>query len=66
MKKFYAAGNVRDWCLDSRDDGRQIWCVVRGGAWRSFVPAVRCAARIGTPKPYQLHHVGLRVVQEVR
>jgi formylglycine-generating enzyme required for sulfatase activity len=39
--------------------------VVRGGAWRSFAPAVRCAARTGTPRSHQLHHVGLRVVQEI-
>ena len=39
--------------------------VVRGGAWRSFKPAVRCAARTGTPRSHQLRHVGLRVVQEL-
>ncbi len=39
--------------------------VVRGGSWRGFVPALRCAARAGTPESYQLSHVGLRVVQEI-
>jgi formylglycine-generating enzyme required for sulfatase activity len=39
--------------------------VVRGGSWRGFVPALRCAARTGTPESYQLPHVGLRVVQEI-
>ena len=39
--------------------------VVRGGSWRSFPPALRCAARVGTPESYQLSHVGLRVVQEI-
>jgi formylglycine-generating enzyme required for sulfatase activity len=39
--------------------------VVRGGAWRSFPPAVRCAARTSTPESYQLPHVGLRVVQDI-
>ena len=39
--------------------------VVRGGSWRSFPPALRCAARVGTPESYQLSHVGLRVVQEM-
>jgi formylglycine-generating enzyme required for sulfatase activity len=39
--------------------------VVRGGSWRSFPPALRCAARVGTPESYQLPHVGLRVVREV-
>jgi formylglycine-generating enzyme required for sulfatase activity len=39
--------------------------VVRGGSWRSFPPALRCGARVGTPESYQMAHVGLRVVQEV-
>lgn len=39
---------------------------VRGGSWRAFRPALRCAARVGTPESYQLPHVGLRVVQEIR
>jgi formylglycine-generating enzyme required for sulfatase activity len=38
---------------------------VRGGSWRGFAPALRCAARMGTPESYQLPHVGLRVVQEL-
>jgi formylglycine-generating enzyme required for sulfatase activity len=71
-------GNAAEWTLDAygpyaKDDpvrdprgpeagtGR----VVRGGSWRSFPPALRCAARAGTPPSYQLAHVGLRVVQEV-
>ena len=36
--------------------------VVRGGSFRSFRPALRCAARTGTPESYQLAHVGFRVV----
>jgi len=39
--------------------------VVRGGSWRGFPPALRCAARTGVPESYQLPHVGLRVVQEI-
>jgi formylglycine-generating enzyme required for sulfatase activity len=39
--------------------------VVRGGSWRSFPPALRCAARVATPASYQLSHVGLRLVREV-
>jgi len=39
--------------------------VVRGGSWRGFAPALRCAARAGTPESYQLPHVGLRVVMEI-
>jgi formylglycine-generating enzyme required for sulfatase activity len=38
--------------------------VVRGGGWRSFRPALRCAARMGVPESYQLEHVGFRVVEE--
>jgi formylglycine-generating enzyme required for sulfatase activity len=38
---------------------------VRGGSWRGFPPALRCAARTGTPESYQLPHVGLRVVREI-
>jgi formylglycine-generating enzyme required for sulfatase activity len=72
-------GNVAEWTLDTyapyprvEDDedptgpAEGNTKVVRGGAWRSFAPAVRCAARTGTPTSYQLHYVGLRVVQDVR
>jgi len=38
--------------------------VVRGGSFRSFPPALRCAARTGTPESYQLAHLGFRVVQQ--
>jgi len=70
-------GNVAEWTLDTYGpyprgeeeddpagpaDGRTK--VVRGGAFRSFPPALRCAARTGTPASYQLAHVGFRVVQE--
>jgi formylglycine-generating enzyme required for sulfatase activity len=40
--------------------------VVRGGSFRSFAPALRCAARTGVPASYQLAHVGFRVVRETR
>jgi len=71
-------GNVAEWTLDvyapyprveeEKDPkgpatGRAR--VVRGGSWRSFAPALRCAARTGTPESYQLPHVGLRVVREL-
>jgi formylglycine-generating enzyme required for sulfatase activity len=36
---------------------------VRGGSFRSFPPALRCAARTGVGGAYQQPHVGLRVVQ---
>jgi formylglycine-generating enzyme required for sulfatase activity len=70
-------GNVAEWTADvyapyppgqedvdptGPDEGSPR--VVRGGAWRSFAPAVRCAARTGTPRSHQLQHVGFRVVQE--
>jgi formylglycine-generating enzyme required for sulfatase activity len=70
-------GNVAEWTLDAYAPYPRVLDtdpsgppagstrVVRGGAWRSFPPAVRCAARTGTPESYQLSHVGLRVVQEI-
>jgi len=71
-------GNVAEWTMDSYGPyPRQgeikdptgpaigVTRVVRGGAWRSFPPALRCAARVGIPESYQLLHVGLRVVQEI-
>jgi formylglycine-generating enzyme required for sulfatase activity len=72
-------GNVAEWTEDSygpyprvaeekdpTGPAKGATKVVRGGSWRSFRPAVRCAARTGTPESYQLPHVGLRVVQEIR
>jgi formylglycine-generating enzyme required for sulfatase activity len=71
-------GNVAEWTLDVYGPYPRVGedqdpkgppagstRVVRGGSWRSFPPALRCAARIGTPESYQLPHVGLRVVQEI-
>jgi formylglycine-generating enzyme required for sulfatase activity len=71
-------GNVGEWTMDvygpyPRDEESSDPAgpaagstrVVRGGSWRSFPPAVRCAARVGTPESYQLPHVGLRVVLEI-
>jgi formylglycine-generating enzyme required for sulfatase activity len=75
---FDLLGNVAEWTLDAyapyppaeevedpTGPAEGVTKVVRGGAWRSFAPAVRCAARTGTPASYQLHHVGFRVVQEL-
>jgi len=74
---FDMLGNVAEWTMDvyapyPRDDAKDPTGppagptrVVRGGSWRSFPPALRCAARVGTPESYQLAHVGLRVVQVV-
>ena len=72
-------GNVAEWTLDAYGPYPRVdeekdptgptagsSRVVRGGSWRGFPPALRCAARVGTPGSYQLPHVGLRVVQEVR
>ena len=70
-------GNVGEWTMDAyapypRENVKDpsgpatgTTKVVRGGSWRSFLPALRCAARVGTPESYQLPHVGLRVVQEI-
>ena len=72
-------GNVAEWTLDVYGPYPRVeedkdptgpatgsTRAVRGGSWRSFPPALRCAARSGTPESYQLPHVGLRVVQETR
>jgi formylglycine-generating enzyme required for sulfatase activity len=71
-------GNVAEWTLDAYGPYPRVdedtdpkgpaagsTRVVRGGSWRGFAPALRCAARNGTPESYQLPHVGLRVVQEI-
>jgi formylglycine-generating enzyme required for sulfatase activity len=71
-------GNVAEWTLDAYGPYPRVGKeadpkgpatgstrVVRGGSWRGFLPALRCAARVGAPESYQLPHVGLRVVREV-
>jgi formylglycine-generating enzyme required for sulfatase activity len=71
-------GNAAEWTLDAYAPYPRVeqdtnptgpaaasTKVVRGGSWRGFPPALRCAARTGTPESYQLAHVGLRVVQEI-
>jgi formylglycine-generating enzyme required for sulfatase activity len=71
-------GNAAEWTLDTYGPYPRVeketdptgpaaasTKVVRGGSWRGFPPALRCAARTGTPESYQLAHVGLRVVQEI-
>jgi formylglycine-generating enzyme required for sulfatase activity len=71
-------GNAAEWTLDAYGPYPRVeqdtnptgpaaasTKVVRGGSWRGFPPALRCAARTGTPESYQLAHVGLRVVQEI-
>ncbi len=74
---FDVLGNVAEWTMDvyapyPREDVEDpagpatgSTRVVRGGSWRSFPPALRCAARVGTPESYQLAHVGLRVVEDL-
>jgi formylglycine-generating enzyme required for sulfatase activity len=74
---FDMLGNVAEWTMDvyapyPREDVKDppgpttgSSRVVRGGSWRSFPPALRCAARVGTPESYQVPHVGLRVVLEI-
>jgi formylglycine-generating enzyme required for sulfatase activity len=71
-------GNVGEWTRDAygpyprveeekdpRGPSTGSSRVVRGGSWRGFLPALRCAARTGLPESYQLPHVGLRVVREI-
>jgi formylglycine-generating enzyme required for sulfatase activity len=75
---FDTLGNAAEWTADAygpypeadevRDptgaaDGATK--VVRGGAFRSFPPALRCAARTGMSQAYQVPHVGFRVVRDV-
>jgi formylglycine-generating enzyme required for sulfatase activity len=75
---FDMLGNVAEWTSDAygpypraEEDKDPVGPptgttkVVRGGSWRAFLPALRCAARTGAPESYQLPHVGLRVVLEV-
>jgi len=75
---FDMLGNVAEWTQDvyapyprldlQTDPGGPATGtshVVRGGSWRSFPPALRCAARTGTPASYQLPQLGFRVVQQV-
>jgi formylglycine-generating enzyme required for sulfatase activity len=72
-------GNVAEWTLDAYAPYPRVeeekdptgpetgtTRAVRGGAWRSFPPALRCAARTGVGESYQLSHVGFRVVEERR
>ena len=76
---FDMLGNVAEWTLDAYGPYSRVDAVtdpsvaasgsgrvVRGGSWRSFPPALRCAARTGLPESYQVPYVGLRVVQEVQ
>jgi formylglycine-generating enzyme required for sulfatase activity len=74
---FDLLGNVAEWThdvyapyprvaeeADPKGPGAGATRVVRGGSWRGFAAALRCAARTGVPESYQLAHVGLRVVRE--
>ena len=68
-------GNVAEWTQDAyapyplRDEADPAGPAtggakaVRGGSFRSFPPALRCAARTGVGGAYQQPHVGFRVVQ---
>jgi formylglycine-generating enzyme required for sulfatase activity len=74
---FDMLGNVAEWTQDSYAPYRRVEAetdpkgpesgsarVVRGGSWRSFPPALRCAARASAGGAYQLGHVGFRVVRD--
>jgi formylglycine-generating enzyme required for sulfatase activity len=71
-------GNVAEWTLDAYapypagEEARDpegppegATKAVRGGSWRGFAPALRCAARAAAAGSWQLPHVGFRVVGEV-
>jgi formylglycine-generating enzyme required for sulfatase activity len=73
---FDMLGNVSEWTADVYSPYARVdeqpdptgpetggTRVVRGGSFRSFPPALRCAARTGTPPSYQLPHVGFRVIR---
>ncbi|MBE7558835.1 SUMF1/EgtB/PvdO family nonheme iron enzyme [bacterium] len=72
-------GNVAEWCMDyygPYPDAAVVadptgavegsYRVVRGGSWLHFAAACRPSARMTVPESYQLPHVGLRVVEELR
>jgi len=75
---FDMHGNVSEWCADfyspeypdsavsdptGPDDGKHY--VIRGGAWDTFLPGCRSAARSSAPASYQFKQTGFRVVMEV-
>ena len=57
----HAAGNIRNWCLDSLDDGQQLWCVVRGGAWQSTEYPTRTTYRNKFVSTYTDTQIGFRL-----
>ena len=68
-------GNVSEWCADfyRRDladtKGNDVntagkMMVIRGGAFDSFPPGCRCAARTSAPVSYQFIQTGFRVVMD--
>ncbi len=71
-------GNVSEWCADIYDPeyphesvenptgpAKGPARVIRGGAWDSFPPGCRAAARSSAPPSYQFTQTGLRVVMEI-
>ncbi len=72
-------GNVSEWCLDyyvpdyPEQEVSDPACpaegkyhVIRGGAWDSFVPGCRNAARSSAPASYQFKQTGFRLVLELK
>jgi len=72
-------GNVSEWCADyyAPDYPEQAvsdpagpaegkYHVIRGGAWDTFLPGCRCAARSSAPASYQFKQTGFRLLLEVK
>ena len=72
-------GNVSEWCSDHyapdypeqavSDPGGPVegkYHVFRGGAWDTFLPGCRCAARSSAPASYQFKQTGFRLLLEVK